>query len=200
MGVAWVELPGELVHLRGLDGLLRLGVHLGRVGPVARIGDGQPLVLGGLEHERYVVVNLVDVGAPGLLARERLALHHGHVHVVEDVGCHLFELEAADVVAGGLELTALAPERRQGNLLLGFPALWVAVAVLLERVGGASLDLVLLDFLDEAAQRLGGFRIGAVEGPCLGDVLVRPWVLARGRAQLPLAAPALGFVLLELDD
>ena len=62
------------------------------------------------------------------------------------------------------------------------------------------LDLVLLDFIDEVTQRLGRLRIGAMERPCLGDMLTRSGILTHGYEKLPLTALALGLVLLELDD
>lgn len=198
-GVRWVELSHEPADPVGMDGLLGLRVHLGWVGAVTGVAHEQPLPHGLLEHEGYVVVDLVHVGAAGLSSREGAALHHGHVHLVEDGGRHVLELHVADVAAGCLELPLLLVERGLGDLLLCTAHVEVASAVLLEGEGGAALDPVVLDLVDELAQGGLGLVVRAAEHARLAQVLPRLGVEPKRDAELPLAALVLGLVLLELD-
>lgn len=63
VGVGCVERLNEGTRLVGWDRLLGTHVHLGRDRLVAGVLGKDSLGLGGLEHERDVVVDLVHVGA-----------------------------------------------------------------------------------------------------------------------------------------
>ena len=183
----------------GLSALL-LGVHLGRVGAVAGVLDEDPFLDRLLEHERYVVVDLVGAAAAGGLAGKRVALEHGDVYVVEHRRGDGGEVRLADVAAHRLDLPPLALLRRLGDLLSQGAPFEEALAVFLERVRGLSLHLVAPDLVHELAQRLLGLCVGTVEAARFGLVLSRSRIEPHGNAELPLAAPALRLALVALDD
>ena len=111
------------MRLRGREGTLGLGVHLGWVGFVARVEHEDSLLLCLLENERDVVVDGVDVGAANRPARERVSAEHRDIHVVEHRRRYGCQVGLADVTADGLEVLALALERRGSHLLVGLAAL-----------------------------------------------------------------------------
>lgn len=196
-----VDALDESGDLLGLHGALLARVHLGRVGRAARVLHENFLLNCLLEHERYVVVDLVDVGAAGRAAGERVTPEHGDVHVVKHRRRDGGEVRLTDVAARGLELPFLALERGGCDLLLGCADLEEPLAVLLEGVGRAALHLVVLKLLDEAPQGLlclGEVHVG--DAPGAGLVLAGARVEADGHAELPFAALGLWLVLLELDD
>ena len=195
------QLRDHGVELGGRQGLLRLGVLLGRLGEVGGVGGDAPLAHGLVVDEADHVVQAAHVGAAGGLAREgALAGAHARVHVVEHGGGDLEEVAVADVGADGLEAAVELLHAGVGVVAAGAAVFHEAVALVGEGGAGPARGLAALDLGYEVAKHRLGLGQGAAHALGAGLVLAVARVLAARDAQLPFAALALGLVLFELDD
>ena len=144
-------------------------------------------------------MDLVEIGAAGGLAGEGVAGAHGGVHLLERLSRDLRGVGVADVTVDCLEESLVGHVGVLGELAGRTAPRHEVLLALLDGRARPLVHLVVLDLLDELAQGLLRLGVGAVEAPRAGLVLARAGVEPHGDSQLPLAALALGLVLLELD-
>ena len=133
-----------------LEGAAR-GVHL-----VAGVLDQDAVFHEIVEGPPDRLVYLVEVGSARGFARERVPRAHVGVHLLERRAGDLGHIRITDMTAGGLEEPLVGLVRVVGELTGRAPAPHEVVGALLEGRAGALPHGVVLDLLDEIAQRLLG--------------------------------------------
>jgi len=194
-----VELRYELPDGLRLEGAAGLGVPARRVHLGAGVLGDDTVLHEVVEQQLERLVDLVEIGAAGGLAGKGVAGAHGGVHLLERLSRDLRGVGVANVTVDCLEESLVGHVGVLGELAGRTAPRHEVLRALLDGRARPLVHLVVLDLLDELAQGLLRLGVGAVEAPRAGLVLARAGVEPHGDSQLPLAALALGLVLLELD-